>query len=108
MASGVNIITGNHRVDIKGRYMMDIKDCEKREEDDQDVVIEDDVWVGTGAIILKGVTIGRGSVVAAGSVVTRSIPPYSIVGGVPARVIKKRFTDEEIEEHEKILFESEK
>ena len=48
-------------------------------------------------------TIGRGSVVAAGAVVTRSCPPYSIIGGVPARVIKPRFTEEEIAKHESLL-----
>ena len=67
------------------------------------MVIEDGCWVGANVTILKGVTIGRGSVVAAGAVVTRSCPPYSIVGGVPARVIKPRFTAEEIAKHEKLL-----
>ncbi len=52
------------------------------------VTIEDNVWIATRAIILKGVTLGQGSVVAAGSVVTRSVPPYTLVGGVPARVIR--------------------
>lgn len=50
-------------------------------------------------------TIGRGSAVAAGSVVTKSCPPYSIIGGVPAKVIKMRFTSEQIEEHERLLNE---
>lgn len=54
------------------------------------IVIEDDCWIGTGARILDGVTIGKGSVIGAGSVVTESIPPYSIAVGVPAKVIKKR------------------
>ena len=54
------------------------------------ITIEDDVWIGTGAMIMDGVTIGQGSVVAAGSVVTKDIPPYSIVGGIPAKVIKMR------------------
>jgi acyl-[acyl carrier protein]--UDP-N-acetylglucosamine O-acyltransferase len=53
------------------------------------VIIEHDVWIATRATILKGVTIGHGSVIAAGSVVTKSIPPKSVAGGVPARVIKK-------------------
>ena len=57
----------------------------------QPVVIEDDVWVGANVTILKGVTIGHGSVVAAGAVVTKSCPPYSIIGGVPAKVLRRRF-----------------
>lgn len=52
------------------------------------VIIEDDVWIATRSTILKGVRIGKGSVIAAGAVVTRDIPPYSIAGGVPAKVIK--------------------
>lgn len=61
----------------------------------EEAVIEDDVWLGFGSIILTGVTVGRGSVVAAGSVVTRDIPPYSIAAGVPAKVIGKRFDNRE-------------
>ena len=52
------------------------------------VIIEDDVWIGEKATILKGVTVGKGSVIAAGAVVTKDIPPYSVAAGVPARVIK--------------------
>lgn len=54
------------------------------------VKIEDDCWIAANTVILAGVTIGRGSVIAAGSVVTKDIPPYSVVGGVPAKVIKNR------------------
>lgn len=56
----------------------------------QGVVIDDDVWIGSKATILNGVTIGRGTVIGAGAVVTRSVPPYSIAVGVPARVIGVR------------------
>lgn len=54
------------------------------------IVIEDDVWIGFQAIILPGVTIGRGSIVGAGAVVTKDVAPYSVVGGVPARLIRMR------------------
>ncbi len=54
------------------------------------VVIEDDVWVCAGAIVLPGVTVGTGAVVAAGAIVNRDVPPYSIVGGTPARVLRMR------------------
>ena len=58
------------------------------------VIIEDDVWIGTAAVILQGVRIGRGSIIAAGAVVNRSIPPYSIAMGVPARVTGSRSPSE--------------
>ncbi len=96
------IITGDHRMDAVGKYIMDSH--EKLSENDAPVVIEDDVWCGANVTILKGVTIGRGSVVAAGAVVTKSCPPYSIVGGVPAKVLKYRFTVEECLSHEKALY----
>lgn len=55
---------------------------------DAPIVIEDDVWIGAGAIVLPGVTIGQGAVVAAGAVVTASVDPFTVVAGVPARPIK--------------------
>lgn len=82
--------------------MIDVKD--KRPEDDQPVVIEEDVWVGARAMILKGVRIGRGAIIAAGAVVTRSVPPYAVAGGVPARVIKFRWPVDEILRHETALY----
>jgi len=54
------------------------------------IVIEDDCWIGSGSIITGGVRIGQGAIIAAGSVVTRNVPPYKVVGGVPARVIRNR------------------
>lgn len=61
-------------------------------------VIGHDVWIGTGAIILRNVTIGTGAVVAAGAVVTADVPPYAIVAGVPAKILKYRFSEERIAE----------
>ncbi len=61
------------------------------------IVVGDDVWIGEGAIILSNVNIGQGAVVSAGAVVTRDVPPYAIVGGIPAKVIKYRFRQEIID-----------
>lgn len=104
----VTIRGGNHRTDLVGRFMFDVTEGEKRPEDDLGVVIEDDVWIGTRAIIVHGVTIGRGAVVGAGAVVTKSVPPYAIVGGVPAKVMRFRWNVETILRHEVILYPSEK
>ena len=99
----VLIVTGNHRTDIIGEYMANISNNQKLPENDQPVVIEDDVWIGARAIILKGVTIGRGSIIGAGAIVMKNVPPYSIYVGT--RVIKSRFTEEQIIEHERLLAE---
>lgn len=58
------------------------------------IIVEDDVWIGANSIILSGVTIAKGSIIAAGSIVTHSTKPYSIVGGVPAKLIKYRFSED--------------
>jgi virginiamycin A acetyltransferase len=68
------------------------------------IIIGNDVWIGTGAIILAGVKIGDGAVLGAGSVVTHDVPAYAIVAGVPARVIKFRFTPSQIEKMVKIAW----
>lgn len=65
--------------------------------------IGDDVWIGTRSIVFSGVSIGNGAIVAAGSVVTKDVEPYSVVAGVPAKKIKMRFTPDEIVVHENIL-----
>ena len=59
-----------------------------------DIIIDDDVWIGFGATIMSGVHIGQGAVIAAGAVVTKNVPSYAIVGGVPAKVLKYRFGPE--------------
>ena len=87
----VTIRGGIHPFYIAGRFLFDIGENEKRVEDDQDIFIEDDVWVGTNVTILKGVKLSRGSIIAAGAVVTKSVAPYTIAGGVPAKKIGNRF-----------------
>ncbi len=69
-----------------------------------DIVVDDDVWIGYGATILSGVHVGQGAVIAAGAVVTKDVPPYAVVGGVPAKVIKYRFSEELIKELLKVDF----
>jgi acetyltransferase-like isoleucine patch superfamily enzyme len=97
----VTILGGDHNISCMGKYMYDVK--EKLPENDLPVYIEDDVWIGASAIILKGVRIGTGSVVAAGAIVTKDVEPYSIVVGVPAKKIKMRFSEEDILSHIKLL-----
>lgn len=79
----VSIITGDHRIDIPGKYMTEIKGIDKLPENDLPVILEGDNWIGANSTILKGVKIGTGAVVAASAVVTKDVPPYSIVGGGP-------------------------
>lgn len=61
------------------------------------IIIKNDVWIGTGAVLVDGITIGNGAVIAAGAVVTKNVPDYAMVGGVPAKLIKFRFDQETIE-----------
>jgi chloramphenicol O-acetyltransferase type B len=104
-APNVTIRGGNHRYDIVGKWITDYKDSDKKPTDDESVHIEDDCWIASNVIILKGVTIGRGSIVAAGAIVNKSTPPYSIVGGIPAKVLKFRWNNvKNIMEHEEILY----
>ena len=67
-----------------------------------DIVVGNDVWIGYEAVILSGVTIGDGAVIGARAVVTKDVPPYTIVGGVPAKPIKKRFSEESIKKLQSI------
>ncbi|MDY2949120.1 MAG: CatB-related O-acetyltransferase, partial [Lachnospiraceae bacterium] len=70
------------------------------------ILVDDDVWIGYGVVVMSGVHIGQGAVIAAGAVVTKDVPPYSIVGGVPAKVIKYRFSAEMIKELMRIDYSS--
>lgn len=65
------------------------------------IIIEDDVWIGSNSVVLSGVKIGRGSIIGAGSIVTKDIEPYSIVGGNPAKFLRKRFDQQTIDKLEK-------
>lgn len=108
---GLTVIAGNH-VSIVGKFLNHVTDVDKFEIDpqhkqDQDVVLEEDVWLGTNVTLLNGVRIGRGAIVAAGTVVRSKIPPYAIVAGNPAKVVGFRFTPEQVREHESKLYKEE-
>ncbi|MFC8620173.1 acyltransferase [Micromonospora purpureochromogenes] len=100
----VTIRGGNHRTDQVGLPMIAVQKQPGDERYDLGVTIEDDVWIGTRAVVLHGVTVGRGAVVGAGAVVTRSVPPYAIVAGNPARVIRLRWPVQTIRAHEVELY----
>lgn len=102
-AYALTAVTGNH-ARLKGKYFNTITEKEKPDGYDKSIVVEEDVWMGANVTLLAGVTVGRGSTVAAGSVVTHNTPPYSVVGGVPARFIKFYWTIDEILEHESQLY----
>jgi len=84
MGAGVKIFTENHKIEDLFKFIRDQGETRKG------IIIEDNCWVGADAIILDGVKIGTGSVIAAGSVVSHDVDSYSIVAGVPAKVIRKR------------------
>lgn len=93
------LITGaDHRFDKPGVAMIF-----SGRPDPEECVIEDDVWIGARVTVLKGVRIGRGAVIAAGAVVTRDVPPYTITGGVPARQIRQRFDEATQKKHDAYL-----
>lgn len=103
-APNVTIYTGDHQIDILGKHIIEIKDKDKTSKNlDKDVIIESGCWIGTRVILLKGVRIGRGSVIGAGAIVTKDIPPYSIYTGIPNVKIIQRFNDIEIKTHEGLL-----
>ena len=75
---------------------LDVEDITSAWDRKGDIIIGNDVWIGYEAVIMSGVTIGDGAIIGARSVVTKDIPPYTIVGGVPARQIRRRFSEETI------------
>ena len=89
------ILGGNHSTSTFStfpfRYYFNNQECEAWSKGS--IIIEDDVWIGTDAIILSGVKLGKGTIVAAGSVITKSTLPYSLIAGNPAKLIKMRFDD---------------
>lgn len=104
IAENFTVHTGNH-ANVIGKFVSDITEKNKPKGYDKDVIIEKDVWIGCNVTLLAGVTVGRGSIIAAGALINKDVPPYAVVGGIPAKVIKFRWeTTEEILQHESILY----
>lgn len=99
IADGVKFICGgNHNLDCISSFPFSsyYGNGELKALTNGKIVIDDDVWIGTNAVVLSGVHIGQGAVIAAGAIVTKDVPPYAIVGGVPAKILKYRFDQDVI------------
>lgn len=103
--------SANHALDSLSTYPfpiffeewgLPVEDIPKAWDNKGDIVIGNDVWIGYEAVILAGVTIGDGAIIGTRAVVTKDVPPYTIVGGVPAKTIRKRFPIETVEALEKL------
>jgi len=105
IAGNVTICTNSHRSTVGiPQFLLGASHINDKS---ADVIIEEDVWVGTNATIMAGVTLGRGCIVGAGSIVTKSVPPYALVVGSPAKIIAKKFFLEDILLHESKLYPEE-
>lgn len=110
IAKNAHVAPGNHLIDFlstspfyyapynkdKNVYQKEIADVVNKGNAEKKCVIGNDVWIGLNAVILQGVTVGDGAVVGANAVVTKDVPPYAVVGGVPARILKYRFDEDVI------------
>ena len=101
-AANCTIVTNNHRSTVGVPQF--ILGASHVNDKSGDVVIEEDVWLGAGATILAGVRLGRGCIIGANSLVTKDVPPYAVVAGSPAKIIKKKFNNTQIINHEKTLY----
>lgn len=102
IAPNCTIVTNNHRSTVSiPQFLLGASHVNDKS---ANVIINEDVWIGTGAIILAGVNIGRGSIVSSGAIVTHDVEPYSLVVGSPAKKIKRIFSISQIIEHEKALY----
>ena len=105
-AEGLSVHTGNH-MQVVGKFYRPVTNEDKIKSGkpfDKDIIVEEDVWIGCNVTLLSGAHLCRSSVIAAGAVVNKEIPPYCIAGGVPAKPIKIKWTIEQILEHESKLY----
>ena len=101
------ILSADHRTDTISTFPFRVKVLGEEKEgiSKGNIIVENDVWIGYGSTIMYGVHIGQGAVIAAGSVVTKDVPPYAIVGGVPARIIRYRLSTQQRVEAEQIDYD---
>ena len=103
ISSGCTIIPSTHLPSVGVPFYYQA--LEHIGDKDYNIIINEDCWIGANSILLPGCQIGRGAIVGAGAVVTKDVPPYSVVAGCPAIVIASKFSKEEIIEHEKALYQ---
>lgn len=104
VGQGLTVITNNHCVNPPIELLQFSAILNTNLDINKDVVIEDDVWIGSNVTLLPGVKIGRGAIIGAGSVVTNDVLPYSIVAGNPAKLLRFKYSKDEIINHEKIFY----
>lgn len=102
ISSGCTIVPGAHKLTVGVPFYL--ATTNHINDDEGDIIIDEDCWVGTGCILLPKVHIGRGAVIGAGSVVTKDVPPYAVVVGAPARIVATKFSLEQVFNHEKVLY----
>ena len=102
LATNCTIITNNHRSTVGiPQFLLGVSHINDKS---VDVVVEEDVWVGANVTILAGANLGRGCIIGAGAIVSKPVPPYAVVSGIPAKIVAVKFSIEQILEHEKKLY----
>lgn len=102
IAPGVQFLLGvNHQINTFTTFPLHSRFIERSPVDAINkgpLIVEDEVWIGTDAILFSGIRVGKGAIISAGAIVTKDVPPYAIVGGTPAKLIKYRFSEDVIAE----------
>lgn len=101
-AEGLTVITGNHHREV-GALFKELM-LTRAADEDKDIIVEEDVWIGANVTLLAGVKLGRGCTIGAGAVCTKSVPPYAVAMGNPAKVIGFNYTPEGVIAHEEKLY----
>ena len=106
ISAGCTIIPGEHHLKVGMPFYINAK--YHIEDEEHDIVIKEDCWIGASSVLLPGISIGRGAIIGAGSIVTKNVLPYTVVAGNPARLIAMRMKKEDVLKHEEIYPENER